>query len=71
MASMVLLIKILHHRKLAEEINADMLLMLTEVDYAYVNFNTPAEQALHSIRTEDIVQLLKEGHFAPAACFPK
>ena len=58
-------------QKLAEEVNADVLLMLTEVDNAYVNFNTPAEQALHSIRTNDIEQLLKEGHFIPGSMLPK
>jgi|SRR5690625_2111643 len=58
-------------QKLAEEINADVLLMLTEVDHAYMNYNTPAEQALQSIQTDEIEQLLKEGHFTPGSMLPK
>ncbi|GAB3804933.1 carbamate kinase [Virgibacillus kimchii] len=58
-------------RKLAEEINADVLLMLTEVDHAYIHFNTPDEQALHVVGTEEVEELLKEGHFAPGSMLPK
>ena len=58
-------------KKLAEEINADVLLMLTEVDHAYVHFNTPDEQALQLVETNEIEHLLNENHFAPGSMLRK
>jgi carbamate kinase len=58
-------------QKLAEEINADILLMLTEVDHAYINFNSPEEEALHEVGTKEMEKFLKEGHFAPGSMLPK
>lgn len=58
-------------QKLAEEINADILLMLTEEDHAYINFNSPEEKAIHEVGTKEMERLLNDGHFAPGSMLPK
>jgi carbamate kinase len=58
-------------QQLAEEINADVLLLLTDVDHAYIHFNTPDEQPLHVVGTREVEQFTKEGHFTPGSMLPK
>lgn len=53
-------------RKLAEAINADVLLMLTDEDHAYVK-----NQTLHVIQTDEVEQLLNENYSVPGSMLPK
>ncbi|KGM92974.1 carbamate kinase (plasmid) [Clostridium botulinum] len=57
--------------KLAEIINADMLLILTAVDRVCINFNKPNEKELKEITLEEVDKYIKEGQFAPGSMLPK
>lgn len=57
--------------KVAEEIGADILLILTEVDQVAVNFGRPDQQDLGSMTCEEAEIYIDEGHFAPGSMLPK
>lgn len=57
--------------KLAEIIDADMLLILTAVDRVCINFNKPNVQELKEISLEEIDKYIEEGQFAPGSMLPK
>lgn len=57
--------------KLAEQINADMLVILTGVDYAYKNFNRPNQEKITVTTVEELKDLIKTNHFAPGSMLPK
>ncbi len=57
--------------KLAELINADMLVILTAVDNVYINFGKDNSEALTNVSIERIESLIKENHFAPGSMLPK
>ncbi len=57
--------------KLAELIDADILVILTAVDNVYINFGKENSEALTNITTTRLESLIKEGHFAPGSMLPK
>ena len=57
--------------KLAELIGADTLIILTAVEKACLNFNTPEEQGLDQLTPEEAAKYIAEGHFAPGSMLPK
>ncbi len=57
--------------KLAELIDADYLVILTAVDYVYINFKKPQEEKLTHVTTARLAELVTEGHFAPGSMLPK
>ncbi|MBO5354930.1 MAG: carbamate kinase [Clostridia bacterium] len=57
--------------RLAEEINADHLFILTAVDRVALNYGTPQEKQLSTMTVEDATRYCKEGHFAPGSMLPK
>jgi len=57
--------------RLAEDMNADVLLILTEVEQVAINFNKPNQQNLASLTVEEANKYIEEGHFAPGSMFPK
>ena len=57
--------------KLAELIDADMLVILTAVDNVYINFGKPNAEALGEISIERLEQLIEEKHFAEGSMLPK
>jgi carbamate kinase len=57
--------------KLAEELGADMLIILTAVEKVAVNFGKPEEEWLSEMSTKDAQSYIKEGHFAPGSMLPK
>ena len=57
--------------KLAEILDADMLLILTTVNKVCINFNKPNERELSSITVEEADKYIKEGQFAPGSMLPK
>ncbi|MEG0265330.1 MAG: carbamate kinase [Erysipelotrichaceae bacterium] len=57
--------------KLAEDIKADMLIILTAVDRVCINFNKPNQKELVEINMEEAQQYINEGHFAPGSMLPK
>jgi carbamate kinase len=57
--------------KLAEDLSADCLLILTAVDRVYINFNKPNQQELTVINQEEAYHYINEGQFAPGSMLPK
>jgi carbamate kinase len=57
--------------KLAELINADMLIILTAVEKVAINFGKPNEQWLSNLSVNDAQRYMDEGHFAPGSMLPK
>ncbi len=56
---------------LAEQIDADMLIILTGVDQVALNYGTPEETWLSEITLEALDQYIAENHFAPGSMLPK
>ena len=63
--------KDLASEKLAEDINADILIMLTAVERVAINFGTPEQKNLDRVSVSEMKQYSKEGHFAPGSMLPK
>ncbi len=57
--------------KLAENIGADTLLILTEVDKVALNFNRPDQKDLDRMTAAEAERYMEEGHFAPGSMLPK
>ena len=57
--------------RLAEDIGADILMILTEVEKVSINFKKPDQKDLSSITVAEAEQYIKEGHFAPGSMLPK
>ena len=57
--------------KLADEINADYLLILTAVDYAMINFGLPNEEKLTDVTVSKIEEYNLQGHFKSGSMKPK
>lgn len=56
---------------LAEELDADFLIILTAVEKVAINYGRPEETWLDDITTEDARTYMEEGHFAPGSMLPK
>ncbi len=63
--------KDLASQKLANEINADILLILTDVEYVYLNYGKENEIALRKIKMDEIQKYFEEGHFPAGSMAPK
>ena len=57
--------------KLAEILDADILLILTGVDRVCVNFNKPDQKKLVQITLDEVNKYIAEGQFAPGSMLPK
>ncbi|WP_331836038.1 carbamate kinase [Erysipelothrix piscisicarius] len=57
--------------KLAFDLNADMLIILTAVDRVCIHYNTPQQEELATMNVAEAKQYIKEGHFAPGSMLPK
>ncbi|KRM51989.1 carbamate kinase [Ligilactobacillus araffinosus] len=57
--------------KLAENINADELIILTAVDNVFVNYNQPSQKALTNVTIDELKQYIDEGQFAAGSMLPK
>jgi len=56
---------------LAQELNADCLIILTAVEKVAINFGKENEEWLADINTDQSKQYISEGHFAPGSMLPK
>ena len=56
---------------LAEQVEADVLMILTEVEKVAINFNKPDQKNLDNLNLEDAVKYIEEGQFAPGSMLPK
>ena len=57
--------------KLAEILDADMLIILTAVEKVALNFGKPDEKLLSEMTVQDSERYIAEGHFAPGSMLPK
>ena len=57
--------------KLAEMIDADLLIILTAVEKVAINFGKPDEQWLDNLALRDAERFIEEGHFAKGSMLPK
>ncbi len=56
---------------IAEELNADFLVILTAVEKVAVNFNKPDQKWLSSMTVAEAQKYCGEGQFAPGSMLPK
>ena len=56
---------------LAEQVDADVLMILTEVEKVAINFNKPDQQNLSHMSLKEAAQYCDEGQFAPGSMLPK
>lgn len=57
--------------KLAEQLNADTLIILTAVEKVAVNFNKPDQKWLDSLTPDQADEYAAQGQFAPGSMLPK
>ena len=57
--------------KLAEQLDADTLIILTAVEKVAVNFGRPDVKWLDSLTPAEARRYMDEGHFAPGSMLPK
>lgn len=57
--------------KMAEDINADELVILTTVDHAFLNYGKENQQAIGKIKVGQLKQYLVAGYFAAGSMKPK
>ena len=57
--------------RLAEDMETDILLILTEVDKISLNFKKPNQQDLSHVTVTEAIKYIEEGHFAPGSMLPK
>ena len=57
--------------KLADDLNADALIILTGVPCVYQNFGTAAQEPLHTLTVADAKKLMEEGQFEEGTMLPK
>ncbi len=56
---------------LAENLDADILLILTEVEKVCINWGKPEQVSLDHLNPQLAEQYIREGHFAPGSMLPK
>ena len=57
--------------KLAEETQADIFMILTDVEHAYINYGKPEQMVLKEITVLEAEKYIKEGQFAKGSMGPK
>lgn len=57
--------------KLAIDIEADNLIILTAVEKVYINYNKANQEALSNIDVDKALKYIEEGHFAKGSMLPK
>lgn len=57
--------------KLAENIGADELIILTAVDYAYINYGQPSQKKLGEVTVHEMMKYIEQGQFAAGSMLPK
>ena len=56
---------------LAELVEADVFIVLTGVDYVYINYNKPNQERLERVTVSQLQEYIKQGQFAPGSMLPK
>lgn len=55
----------------AEQLDADILMILTEVESVCLNYGKPDQKELREITVDELDSYVAEGHFAPGSMLPK
>lgn len=63
--------KDLASEKLAEDLDCDVLVILTAVEQVCINYDKPDQKALSALGIDDARKYMAEGHFAPGSMLPK
>ena len=63
--------KDLASERLAEEINADLLMILTNVEYVYLNYGTTEQRPLKTLTLTELQTYYDQGHFPLGSMGPK
>lgn len=63
--------KDLASEKLAEDLDAEVLLILTAVEKVSLNYNKPDQKDLDTISVQEAKEYIEAGHFAPGSMLPK
>ncbi len=58
-------------QKLANHLEADLLIILTGVDAVYLNYKKETEKKLNKVTTDQLEIYIEEGQFAPGSMLPK
>lgn len=56
---------------LAEQMDTDVLMILTEVEKVAINWGTPEQKNLDKVSLKEAVKYVEEGHFAAGSMLPK
>jgi len=56
---------------MAEKLDADMLVILTNVKQAQINYNTPEAKKIGKVTVEEMKSYIEAGHFAKGSMLPK
>ncbi len=56
---------------LAQSVNADVLMILTDVENALINYNKPNQEAVGAVTVDEMQKLFDEGHFLGGSMGPK
>ena len=57
--------------RIAEAVDAKLLLILTNIEKVYLNYNTPSQKALDIVTLKDLKRYYKQGHFLEGSMQPK
>jgi len=63
--------KDLASQRLAKDIDADILIILTAVEKVFINFGKSNQKELNKVSVETMKKYAEEGHFAPGSMLPK
>lgn len=58
-------------QRLAELVDADLFIVLTGVDYVFVNYNKPNQEKLEHVNVAQLEEYIKQDQFAPGSMLPK
>ena len=58
-------------KKLAEQVDADVFMMLTDVNKVYINYGTPKQEKLTGLSVSEAQAYFDAGHFAEGSMGPK
>lgn len=57
--------------RLSEQVDADVFMILTDVNNVYLNYGKPDQKKLETVTVEEANQYVEEGHFAAGSMGPK
>ncbi|MBO4839451.1 MAG: carbamate kinase [Lachnospiraceae bacterium] len=63
--------KDLASERLAQDLDADIFMMLTAVEKCYINFKKPDQKALDTMTVAEAKEYIAQGQFAPGSMLPK